>query len=215
MEDAPNPAPQDPQPDAWRAKLISMLSLTPAEGETEVSDAAIDEALGNLTTTGARAAELETAAGTAAEQLAAANAELERVRTDYQALYDREEVARKARDEAEVATILEEYAERIATPEAKARIQALLMSDRESALDILKGLPAAAGAPGKSDEPPAPQHDPAKQGATNGATDEQIAAAIAAEAKRLQAATPNMAYAAAWEKADKAVRAKVAAGQPL
>jgi hypothetical protein len=155
----PDPNPSDPLPPEQTpsvspelAAIIAALGLTPAEGETEVSQDAILAKIQELV------ASVDSAQATASN-LAAAQAELEKVRGEYQVLFEREEAARKKVEEAAADEILAQYEGRITTPEAKASLRNLLLIDREAGLTILKGLPAAAVAP-VSDAPPKPVHTP-------------------------------------------------------
>lgn len=180
------------------AQLIAALGLTPAEGTDAVTEEQVIAKVNELIASGSQVAEVQT-------NLAAAQAELERIRAEYQALYDREEAARKAVEAAAADEILAQYEGRIATPEAKTRLRALLLADREAAMEILSGLseaPAAAA----SAEPPAPMHDPAAQAADSVDPAEQ-AAKIKARAQALQAATPGLSWADAWAKAEKEILA--------
>jgi len=141
----------------FRATLIEKLGLAPAEGAAEPDDAAIFAKLDELTASAGTAT-------TATTDLATAQAELERVRGEYQALFEKEEAARKAVDEAAVNEIMAQYDSRITTPEAKERIRALLLTDREAATIILQGLPPA-GAATTAALPPEPMHkEPGEEG---------------------------------------------------
>jgi len=149
MDNQPDPnAP--PVTESLSARLVALLNLTPAKGATSVTD---DEVLARVTALVTEAG----AAATTATDLATAQADLEKVRGEYQVLFQREEDARKKVEEAAADEILAQYADRIATPEAKARIRALLLTDREAAMEILKGL-AAPSAPKVEDQPPKPTH---------------------------------------------------------
>lgn len=151
----------------YKAKLLALLGL-----DDTADDAAIDAKAAEVQTTLAKVPELETTAagaGDASTKLQEANTELERVRGEYQALFDRDQAAQKAKQEAEVDAILEQYADRLTDEKAKARIRAILVSDREAGMEILNGLPVP-GAAASSDTPttakkeampPAPKHDPA------------------------------------------------------
>lgn len=165
-----------------RADLITALALTPADGETEVADSAIL----------AKVTELVSTAGTAAEtgtSLAAAQAELETLRAQYQELFAREETARKQMAEAAADEILAQYADRIRTPEAKAHLRALLLDDKAAAIQILDGL--AVGTPAAAEPPPEPVHQETDTEGGEGLTAEQkIAEAnkLIAELRKTKAA---------------------------
>lgn len=135
---------------AFRDSLIAALGLAPGEGETAVGDEVIIAKIG----------ELVAAAGTAgdtANALATANADLEKVRGEYQELFAREEAARRAVEEAAVDEILAQFADRLTTPEAKARIRTILLTDRAAGTEILNGLPQPTAAQAV-ENPPAPVH---------------------------------------------------------
>lgn len=133
------------------AALLEKLGLDPATTDVAALLAKIDEMSG-----------AQSAAADAAGKLEAANAELEKVRGEYQQLFEREQASAKAKCEAEVDAILEQFGARLTDGKAKERIRALLLSDREAGTDILNGLPAL-GAKTAAATPPAPQHDPAAQ----------------------------------------------------
>lgn len=138
------PAVKEPAPELTAispelAAIIAALGLSPAEGEAEVSQEAILARIGELTTSA-------TSAGETATSLATAQAELEKVRGEYQALYEREEAARRQVEEAAVDEILAQYKDRLTSPEATARLRGLLrgllLADREAGMEILKGIAA-------------------------------------------------------------------------
>jgi hypothetical protein len=166
-----------PAPLDYKAELLKVLGL-----DASADDAAIQAKAAEVQGKLAKVPDLETAAAganDAAEKLRLANEETERVRGEYQVLFERDQAAQKAKQEAEVDAILEQYADRLTDEKAKARIRSILVSDREAGMEILNGLPAAAAAPSttgeekKTEEPPAPKHDPASE--TGMTDDEKIA----------------------------------------
>jgi DNA repair exonuclease SbcCD ATPase subunit len=177
------------QPLDYKAKLLALLGLD-ANADDAAIEAKVTEVQGTLT----KVPELETAAAganDASTKLQEANAELERVRAEYQALFDRDQAAQKQKAEAEVDAILEQFADRLTDAKAQARIRAILVSDREAGMEILNGLPAAAAASSgeekKKDAPPAPKHDPGAEttlsAAEKAAEADKLIAAIRAEGK--------------------------------
>lgn len=143
----------------YKAKLLALLGL-----DDTADDAAIDAKIAEWTDKMAKLPELETSAGNSATALEAANQELERIRGEYQVLFDQDQAAQKAKQEAEVDAIMEQFADRLTDDKAKARIRSILVSDREAGMEILNGLKkpeTAAPAEGAgSGTPPSPQHDP-------------------------------------------------------
>ncbi|CAN5545983.1 hypothetical protein BH09VER1_BH09VER1_24620 [soil metagenome] len=135
---------------ALRSALINLLGLAPVEGATEVTDAEIT----------AKVAEINTAAGSAVDvgnKLTQAQAEVESIRSQLDELLQKEQAACQARDEAAADEILAQYKDRLTTPGSMASMRALLLENRESAVEILNGLPAAAASP-VAEEPPLPTH---------------------------------------------------------
>lgn len=192
------------QPMDYKAELLKLLGLD-ATADDAAIQAKVAEVQGTLTNVPA----LETAAagaGDAATKLAEANAELERVRGEYQALFDQDQAAQKQKAEAEVDAILEQFADRLTDEKAKARIRAILVSDREAGMEILNGLPAAAAAPSgtqdeKSATPPAPKHDPAAT--AQQASAQEAADKISARAREIvKASNPKISLTKAYQMAE-------------
>jgi hypothetical protein len=181
----PNPGEQveTAQPVDYKAVLLDVLSLGP-----DAADADITAKAEELRTQMASLPSLQEQAATAtdaATRLEQATAENVRLQGEFQRLYDEQEAARKAQQEAEVDTILEQFSDRLTDEKARARIRAILISDREAGMEILNGLPAAAattsatGGEEKKD-PPAPVHQP-----NNGDPPQMSADEKAAEAEKL------------------------------
>jgi F0F1-type ATP synthase membrane subunit b/b' len=158
---------QDPEiqpatPVDWRAKLIADFNLVPAEGATEVTDEQIASSLSSLQASAASVADLQSQSSDAATRLQELQTQYDQVTADLDAKSRELGDLYRAKTEAEVDAILEQYAGRIATPAAKDRIKALLLSDRESAMEILEGMPEPAAAPAEG-APPEPVHNPGQQ----------------------------------------------------
>jgi hypothetical protein len=191
------------QPVDYKAELLKLLGL-----DATADDAAIQAKATEVQATLAKVPDLETTAAGASDastKLQEANTELERVRTEYQTLYDRDQAAQKQKAEAEVDAILEQYADRLTDEKAKARIRAILVSDREAGMEILNGLPAAAAAPSgtteKKNEPPAPKHDPAQQ--ARQVSDTERADKISARARELvKTSNPKISLTKAYQMAE-------------
>jgi hypothetical protein len=182
--------------DPLTQQLIELLGLTPAEGADAVTPEQVIAKVTELLASGNQVAEVQ---GT----LAATQAELEKIRAEHQALYEREEAARKAAAEAEAAAILAQY--EIGSPETTATLHALLLSDRESAMKILSSWPVAKQ-PASPVEPPAPMHTPEAL-APDSADPAAQAAKIKTRAQDLQKANPAMPWSEAWAKAEAEIRA--------
>jgi len=195
------PAVKEPAPELTAispelAAIIAALGLSPAEGEAEVSQEAILARIGELTTSA-------TSAGETATSLATAQAELEKVRGEYQALYEREEAARRQVEEAAVDEILAQYKDRLTSPEATARLRGLLrgllLADREAGMEILKGIAAPVAAPAAAaEEPPKPMHTPPGGEGEQAATPEQKLAEANKLIAELRKAKPDIALRRPW-----------------
>lgn len=154
-----------------RAALATKLGLS-ADADDAAIWGKIDELLG-----------LSTQAATANSTLTNVQAELDKVRAEFDALYQKQTELEKQKREAEVDTILEQFADRLTDQKAKDRIRTLLLTDRESAMDILQGLPvvnaaADAGSGGASaagGTPPDAMHDPNADAANSAMTAEEKA----------------------------------------
>lgn len=200
MEDPNN---QNATPVDWRAKLIADLNLQPVEGAAEVSDEQILAALEALAASAASVADLQTQSSDAASRLQELQTQFDQARTEFEEKCRQLDEIQRAKVEAEVDAILEQYAGRLATPAAKDRIKALLLSDRESAMEILEGMPdPAAAQPGE--EPPAPMHNPGQEQAQMSeqeklAKQNDLIAAIRKEKRGDQ--TPFASYEAARNEA--------------
>jgi hypothetical protein len=151
----PNKPQEQNQPPQFRIVICDRLGLAPLEGQAaEITDEAILAKLDELLASAGNGA-------TAVTDLATANAELERIRGEYQPLFAREEEARKRQTEAEIEEILKTYADRFASPEAMAPVRELLISNRESGLAILNGLAPVAAT--TAAVPPGDQHNPEEE----------------------------------------------------
>jgi hypothetical protein len=129
----------------------------PSEGVTAESFLA---ALDALILKAKSADDLTVQAGDAAGKLAGAQAEMDRTRAEMEELYKKLQDLEKAQRDAGVDAILEQYADRLPDEKMKTRLRALLQSDRESAMDILKGLPAPGATVVEKKDPPTPVHTP-------------------------------------------------------
>lgn len=128
-----------------RDYLIEKFSLAP-----EVDDAAIIAAIESAITDGS----------TAATQLSEITAKMEAIQADLQIKQSELEALYKAKATAEVDEILKPFEARIPDEAARAAIRNVLMSDRDSGLAILNGLPgAAAPASPKVNNPPDATHE--------------------------------------------------------
>jgi hypothetical protein len=189
----------------YKATLLKLLGL-----DASADDAAIQAKAAEVQGTLTKVPDLETAAAganDAAEKLRLANEETERVRGEYQVLFERDQAAQKAKQEAEVDAILEQYADRLTDEKAKARIRSILVSDREAGMEILNGLPAAAAAPSttgeekKAKEPPAPKHDPAAE--SEQASANERADKISARAREIvKNSNPKVSLTKAYQMAE-------------
>ena len=182
-----------------KAKLLALLGL-----DETADEAAIDAKCAEVTAALSKLPDLETTAGDATSQLEAANAELEKVRGEYQALFERDQAANKAKQEAEVDAILEQFADRFTDDKAKARIRLILLSDREGGLEILNGLPAPGAVSTeekKADKPASPQHDPNAE--ATAASETEKAQKISARAKELvKNSNPKISLTKAYQLAE-------------
>lgn len=200
----------------YKAKLLAHLGL-----DETADEAAIDAKAAEIKEAAGKVPDLETAAAgasDAATKLQAANEELERVRSEYQTLFERDQAAQKAAQEAEVDAILEQFADRLTDEKAKARIRAILVNDREAGMEILNGLakPAAPGEGGPEKEkatPPAPKHDPENATAASQPTEEEIAQKTRARAAEIAKKFPKKQTAEVWAQAEKEIRAEIANSQ--
>lgn len=171
--------------------LATKLGLDPATATADELLGAIDAKLGELTNAAGEV-------GTIKTTLESANAELEKIRAEYQALFEREQVAAKMKAEAEVDAILGLYE---IAPKALPVVRALLLSDRQAGMDLVEGYPKKGEAkPAAEDVPPAPMHDPAKLSAAE-KTAEQKAKDAEALIKVVQAEGKFTDYTAAREEA--------------
>jgi len=209
---------QTPPAEAQPAEGKATLDITPellAALGIPADQATPESVLNAITQLAAKAGQADTQVADSASKLAALQAELDGKRTEFEALYQKQQELENAKRDAEVDTILEQFADRLTDEKAKTRIRALLLSDRESAMDILNALPAAAAAaaPGAV-APPPPIHDPAAQSGS-APSEQEIAAAIKVRVAELQKAQPKAAYNSLFAQAEKEVRAKAQAGQPL
>jgi hypothetical protein len=176
------------------AQLAAALNLTPAEvadGETPVpvSVDQVAEAIGNLATAAESVPELnETIAskGTSLEEL---NRQLEDLRKAHDDLWEKQQEIEKAKGEAEVDQILASFADRGLDADATARIRTLLLSDRDSGLAILNGLPKP-GAAAVEEAPPKPQHKNPGEEDVTAETDQERANKIQAKAREIIAKAP-------------------------
>jgi uncharacterized protein (DUF2267 family) len=159
------------------ARLLALLGLEETADEAAV-EARITELLGNVTTS----------AGT----VESIQAELDKIRAEYDALHQKQEELHRQQREAEVDAILEQFADRLTDEKAKTRIRGILLSDRESGIDILNGMaiPAPAAPP---EEAPTPMHDPAGDAAPSGPSEDEIA--------RLARTLWTSKKAASWDEA--------------
>lgn len=184
---APAPAPID-----YAAKLLALLGL-----DTSADEAAVD----------AKLAELQ-GATTKAATVDALQAELDKIRVAHDELWKREQELLQAKRDKEADDILALYADRQLSPEATVKLRALLLSDRESAMTILDGLPKpAAAAPAGEGQPPAPTHNPGKEQQPGAPSEEEIVAKIKARAEELRAANPKLTRTDALTTAERQVRA--------
>lgn len=141
--------------------LISTLKLTPAEGEQEVSEEQIRQALEAATSAGESAGSDMTTLQTQLETLQSAHTELQ---AQHDAVTSELAQIKQSASETEIDTLLEPFADRITDDAAKAALRDLLVSNREAGMALLNGLPAAPSAPSapaeKSEEPPPkPMHN--------------------------------------------------------
>lgn len=200
------------QADDFRAQVISKLGLVPDGEGNQITDEAIFLALDGALSTAARVPELETTGTDAASRLQSLQQQYDEASAALSAKSDELAGIYRQQNEAQADAILEQYADRITTPEMKDRLRALLLSDRESAMDILKGLPAPVATTAKDEVPP-PMHGPGSESEQKGSgpSNAELSQEITAEAKALQKKDKNLSWAEAWSRAQKTITAKNAA----
>jgi hypothetical protein len=183
------------------AKLRQLLALDPAADDAAV-EAKINDLLGQVATIG----DLQT-------QLTGAQNEAANARQQLQ------DFAAKQRD-AELDQALDDYD---VSDEARGALKELGAGNRDAFDKVVKGLPkkgakeAAATAAAGAATPPAPVHNPATaaDAANPAPTDAQIAAATRALTQQMLSKNPKADRQTVWAQAEKQVRDKVQAGQPI